>query len=281
MIAPESVEDGKSAVPGLAPGVQPGPDGAAGSPSLVNIGQDRTWKNRGQWDRQQKRVFRTLQSWIILKASSGYQLFFVHFTGGTGADQGKLAEHDKELKKRVFRELGYKVDEFKVQTREGNGVLHCVWAVKSEQAVWISQSWLSEQWQAIHGAHRVWINRIKTSKRDLKNVANYVVNQYVAGQTSIVRCSYGWRTCKVALGVGWAQFKKLTSELRPIKYYEQFYGRDVAVRDLLPMADIVKAWQALLEVGWCMVDGVVFDIQDRLVYPKTYVVASFGDECPF
>jgi len=259
----------------------------AASPSLVSKGQESTFqflKHKSQWDRQQRRIYQKLQSWSFMKVSEGYQLIRADFTTGKDGSADLLSKHYAEVMRRVKREFDLDIEHFTVRTAEGHGVLHCMWAIKHDRAAWISQAWLSDQWNEIHGAHRVWIKRV-SSKFHLKMSVRYLVNQYLAGQTSIVRCSYSWNKCKIALGRGWSSFKRQTSERRPVLYHEQRYGRDYAVRDLLPMGVIVRAWQSLLEVGWCLVDGIVYGIADRLVYPKQVVAASYGFElpieCPF
>ena len=252
-------------------------------PSLVYKGQESTFqslKHKSQWDRQQRRIFSRLQSWSFMKLMEGYQLIRTDFTTGRDGSDTLLAKHYAEIKRRVLREFGYDIEHFTVRTREGNGVLHCVWAIKQDRAVHIPQAWLSTQWDNIHGAHRVWIKRVST-KFHLKMSVRYLVNQYLAGQTSIVRCSYSWNKCKIALGKGWSSLKRQITERRPILYREKRYGRDFAVRDWLPMADIVRAWMALIEVGWCLCDGIVYVIEENKIQPKYATSAVYADECPF
>jgi hypothetical protein len=238
---------------------------ASCSPSLVYNGQESISKSpvfKSQWDRQQRRIYSKLQSFTVLKSSEGYQLFRVDLTTGIGGNAGLMSAHALELVKRVGRVFGYSVEYFWVRTAEGHGVMHGVWAVKHEKAVYIPQVWLSSQWEEIHGAHRVWIKRIST-KGHLKNAVRYLVNQYLANQSSIVRCSYSWNKCKVSLGRGWSSFKKIISSKCPVLRYERLYGRDVAIRDWLPMRSMITMWQSLLTHGLCIFGDDVIEIVDR------------------
>jgi hypothetical protein len=67
----------------------------------------------------------------------------------------------QELRRRVERVHSYYVEYFNVQTNEGNGVLHQIWAINEAKAAWIDQGWLSEQWRSIHHSPIVWIARVK------------------------------------------------------------------------------------------------------------------------
>lgn len=244
----------------------------AGSPSLVSNGQSRTFSS---WNRQQKRVYNRLTSFMLEAESRGAQLFRVDLTTAPGGDAGKLAVHSRELRRRVKREYGYDVEQFQVETNEGHGVYHCVWAIVSDRAVYIHQAWLSSMWQEIHGAHRVWIKRVST-KYHQKNAARYLAAQYLAGQdgTALVRMSYSWKKCKLSLGRGWSSFRRLVADRCPVLWYERMYGRDVPVRDLLPMGDIVAAWRDLIQFGWCTCGGLVYLVRDREIVQR-WVAESF------
>src|SRR5438445_491267 len=76
-----------------------------------------------------------------------------------------LWKDHKELLRRVERTFGFKgVEHFGVETGEGLGVLHLLWAWQPRPgrrgvAFYIPQAWLSRTWAEIHGAPMVWVTR--------------------------------------------------------------------------------------------------------------------------
>lgn len=248
-----------------------------GSPSLVVYSQSRTCRT---WTKKQSRVYNSLMSFFLEVSSRKLQTFRVDLTTADGGIPENLSDDHKELRKRVKRVFGYDIEHYQVITSEGNGVMHGVWAIESKKSAYIPQAWISEQWESIHGAKIVWIERVH-GKRHYKNSAQYFASHYLAGQGDLVRHSYSWHKCKISLGRGWSSFKRQISERRPVLYHEQRYGRDFAIRDWLPMAEIVKSWQSLIELGWCLVDGIVYVIEGRTVQPKYSTTIVLAGECPF
>jgi len=96
-----------------------------------------------------------------------------------------------------------KLDYLYVLTSEGaSGVLHVLYF-----GDYLNEMWLKDNWEDITGgARQLFIENIKDSETNVKEVAKYIVNQnkifgYVAGQSKYVRHSYsknwvyrGWRT---------------------------------------------------------------------------------------
>jgi len=79
-------------------------------------------------------------------------------------------------------------DYFKVETNEGNGVLHIVY--KGE---YLPYDYLVDNWQDIHNSWDVNIKLIDNSKKDLKKASTYIVSQYISHQdSSYVRSSQSW-----------------------------------------------------------------------------------------
>jgi hypothetical protein len=66
----------------------------------------------------------------------------------------------------VEREFGFKgIEQFVLETTEGNGVLHMVWAWRGARSFYVPQAWLSEQWEKIHGAPVVWVRKMGLARR--------------------------------------------------------------------------------------------------------------------
>jgi len=239
----------------------------AGSPYLVNICRGRTFT---RWSRHQSKVYGTVKAWLIEK--SGSQIFWFTLTSANNGRGVCLADDFKELLKRVKRDLGYKAGHLIVQTREGHGVIHGFFAIKQKNAAFIPIAWLRAEWESIHGAWNCSIRRVSTRSHK-KNVAGYIVRQYIAGQDALDRVSYDWWSCKLALGKGWSQLKRLVHEHR-VLYRELRYGRMMPVYDYIPWPAMAEAWQRLLKHGWCDVDGWVYRVvgRDVLKYGVTQVV---------
>ena len=72
----------------------------------------------------------------------------------------------------------------KVETREGNGVLHIVCV-----GDYVPRSWLVYLWKRYRGAWNVDIRLARSVVGDAEGLARYCVFQYCAGQDLFVRCS--------------------------------------------------------------------------------------------
>lgn len=175
------------------------------SPSLVNNGQIRTQNNlKPTWSRKQKRTYKNLINWLHLKIGQKYQILRVDLTSAS-RKENNLTQDFKKLRRIIENHFNYEIEYFKIETHEGNGVLHMIWCIKHPTAVWIPQKWLSRVWQDITGAHRVWISRMgakrghdgkyyKAKSLDLhaKSIAGYMAGQYLANQDAIKRISWSW-----------------------------------------------------------------------------------------
>jgi hypothetical protein len=217
----------------------------------------------GNWDRRTRRNYRNIRSWCNERLSAGAQLLRVDITT---SDQGNcllLSRHFQELRRRIERKTGYVIDYFKIETSEGNGVYHMIWAIVRKEPVYISQKWLSEQWDGIHKSPIVYIKRMKTFKAHVRRVANYLVTQYLAGQTSIVRISYSWWRSKVSIVSGWMA---LYREYRKRSDVHTWVGWNKADYTLT-FGDLLHAWETLLETGRCSLGGRSFYVLNRDVVP--------------
>lgn len=121
-----------------------------------------------------------------------------------------------------------------VRTREGNGVLHVLY-----QGPYLSQKWLSEQWEQLHGSPVVWIEACHGSG---KGAARYVATQYVAGQDfARMFWSYGW------------VFKGFVSAWLGFKRRFSHFGKDLLYRNwtwLCETAYRVRGFRVAEEKWW-------------------------------
>ena len=227
-------------------------------PSLVNNGQSRT-KNKlnSLWSRVTRRRYRSLRSWITAQRGLGNQLLRVDVTSVKGRSI-KLSEAFKLLRRKVEKTFGTEINYYKIETVEGHGVLHMVWAVNSDRAAWIPQKWLSDTWFSITGAKIVYVKRIHEGSRHDNRVGSYLVTQYLAGEhheSLIVRVSYSWWRNRLPLGRGWlAVWRFCRSSFQ--SYYDQ---KSSPFRSPLTMQELVHGWADLLTSGrWCFQGGEFF-----------------------
>jgi hypothetical protein len=81
-----------------------------------------------------------------------------------------------------------------VDTLEGHGVLHMIWAWKDPNprkraSFYVPFDWLQEQWNGIHGAFHVNVKRIGSADKDARRLSRYIVAQYCGDQDGLVRLS--------------------------------------------------------------------------------------------
>jgi hypothetical protein len=232
------------------------------------------------WSHQQKRIFHRMFSWLKEKQGQCRQLLRVDLTTGSDGDASKLRRHFAELKRRIFRVYGLRFEHFIVETCEGNGVLHMIWAFDQKNAVWIGQDWLSSEWLKIHGAHRVWIQRMGSSTSDCKAVTRYCVTQYLVkqgdGGSALVRYSWSWWSSAVSLSKGWSSLKGF------YRFANYYHRRELRRSDLslderltdLPFKSVFVAWDELLARGWTFFHGSMLIVSSRDVVEYGRVNAS-------
>jgi hypothetical protein len=213
------------------------------------------------WTRQQRRVYQRLTSWCYEAKSRDCQLLRVDLTTASGGPSHLLRKHLQELRRRIERDLGFKgLETFVVETSEGNGVLHMVWAWAGDRPLIVEQKWLSEQWERIHGAKIVWIRRMGLEKKDIRTVSRYFALQYLANQgDALVRMSWSWRRARFAIGKGW---KFMWRALRRINRRRQAQDWRYPCDDV-PFSELLIAWEELLSVGSCTLGSVLFVVENR------------------
>jgi hypothetical protein len=171
-------------------------------------------------DKKQRRAFQTVLSGLKFARFGGKQVRFLTLT--TSVLQANVCDYDitqdltknfqvmyKRIKRyspwRLYKE-GYISDNkmkskyrnagitkkfdfeyFKVQTNEGNGVLHILY-----RGEWLPYNFLVDNWQDIHISWDINIKYVNMD--DIKEASSYVVSQYMSSQeSSYVRSSQSWK----------------------------------------------------------------------------------------
>ncbi len=216
------------------------------------------------WTKQQKRVFNRLISWCYEAKSRNCQISRIDLTTADNGPAHLLRRHLQELRRRVERDLGYKgVETFVVETSEGNGVLHMVWAWAGDRPFIIDQGWLSEQWDTIHGAYIVYIQRMNLGNNSIRRVGRYFALQYLADQRgALVRMSWSWKRARVAIGKGWKFMVRMLRLVRHDVHYAYKFDRempDVTFQDLL------VSWEEVLTEGSTVIGGRLLEVRERQI----------------
>jgi len=151
--------------------------------SLDNNPQSSTWSKK------LKRAYCCALSGLNRCIALKRDAYFLTLTSAPGKGS-QLAHSWDLLVKRVRRELNYKFEFMKVETSEGNGVIHAIF--HSAFAGWQYDAilaYFSCLWQELHGSFIVWCSPVVVPKR----VASYVV-QYLSSQHGFLRrsCSRFW-----------------------------------------------------------------------------------------
>ena len=170
---------------------------------------------KGAWSRKQKRGYQRIRSITTYWREAGYEMSWLMFSTAAGGDASKLAGDHQRIKQAVERHFNFpNIQHFMVQTEEGNGVLHVLWAWRAPKgfrpvSFYVPHAWLSKRWERIHGAKVVWISKVTQTKKSLQRVSHYCISQYVAGQAGYVRMSWSWwRMFGFPLVGAWYLFKK-------------------------------------------------------------------------
>jgi hypothetical protein len=186
-------------------------------------------------------------------------MFRVDLTTSSKGDSKTLQRDFQYLRAEIEKKFGFYVEYFRVETSEGFGVYHMIWAIKWDKAVWIPQKWLSEEWEKIHGAKIVWISRMGKSYTSIKRVGRYFAVQYLAGQSSMVRISWSWWRGRLAIGKGW-QFLK--SQMMRGFESSTWLGKSPFERTIT-YKDLLESWDKILSEGICFVSNAVIFISGR------------------
>ncbi len=181
------------------------------------------------WTTKQKRCYHRLRSMLCYWEGNGYQILRVDLTSSRESNVEDLRKNFRLLRRKVETTFDFpEIEDFIVETAEGNGVLHMIWAWKAkkgfrEKPFYIPKQWLSDEWSKLHKAIIVHIAEYdQKSSRSRNRVSAYIVSHYLsAGQGDLVRYSYSWRR---SLGFPmvsfWKQFKVYWLDYACVDYKE-------------------------------------------------------------
>lgn len=149
--------------------------------------------------RRRGRIFHVIKSGLTRAVHFHRHLRVLYLTSRVGYDMGRLSKDFQILRKRIEHEFGFSMEYVKVDTGEGNGVIHCVYfpvgldgSSVGFRVGFIPQSWLSGAWSDITGGSSVvWIRDLH-ARKGVNRLANYLVAQYFSGQSALERVSYSW-----------------------------------------------------------------------------------------
>lgn len=191
----ESVGEGAADLERVAP--RSGAPARGGAPPFL----DKEYRNvpRGiscpSWSPKQWKTRRAVMDRLRYWQSMGYQCLWVTLTSAPNSPKERLRKDFQVLRKRIDRDLGFSGFEYVcVDTLEGHGVLHMIWAWKDPNprkraSFYIPFDWLQEQWNGIHGAFHVNVKRIGSADKDARRLSRYIVAQYCGDQDGLVRLS--------------------------------------------------------------------------------------------
>lgn len=171
--------------------------GAPASAPLLDKGDGNVPGNtpRTSWNRKQWMTRRAVMDRLRYWQANGYQCLWVTLTSSPRSSAKRLRSDFQALRKRIAREFGFQGVEYVcVDTREGHGVLHMIWAWKDPDArkkasFFVPFPWLQKSWSSLHGAFHVNVKRIGGADRDARALSRYIVAQYCGDQKALVRIS--------------------------------------------------------------------------------------------
>ncbi len=213
----------------------------------------------GEWSRKQKRGYQRVRSLLWFWESHQFQVLWVTLSTAEGGNADKLTYHHKQLRQRIERQLGYQgLEYYQVRTEEGHGVLHIFWAWRARDGArtrqfWISQEWLSAQWETLHGAPVVWIKTYKPGRQSRNRLSHYVISQYVQDHSGYVNMCWSW---KRSLGF---PIRKMWEEMRQQWSDRNAYRRRHGEIEI-PRVVLYRTWEDLLAGHAILLNGVILQL---------------------
>ena len=204
-------------------------------------------------------------SFLQWTLTHGHYVWHVTLTGSPASDGRLLTQHHKELRRRFERRFKVKLVFYQSQTDEGpQGVIHTLWAFQQpEPGNKVAHAWLSQEWERLHGAYIVWLTPVEGRRRGRKlsrKKAAWYMAQYTSDQHGKLRhISWSWWDLPIALAAGWETLKRLASE----SYQDE--GFHWHREFVYTMAEVVAAWEHLLESGGAMLGDTVLEVRGRNV----------------
>lgn len=144
---------------------------------------------------KQKRTYQRLLSGITRASNAGHTLRVLTLTSPpdhprTPEGGQLLTKRFQVLRKSIVRKYGYLLEYCRVRTDEGFGVLHVVY--RAGKKGYIPHSWLKREWERIHGAKIVFIQKLYGKN---KRIAGYLASHYLSRHRHFMRTSWSWGWC--------------------------------------------------------------------------------------
>jgi hypothetical protein len=210
-------------------------------------------KREFRLSRAEKRRFHRLISGLNVGAAQNERVRFMTLTTATGVKRHINKSFDA-LKKRIQRATykkdgfrGFKFNRyFKLETEEGNGVLHIVYRGR-----FIPQEWLSKIWAKIHeGSYIVDIRELHW-RRGTRKLTNYLIVNYLQSQKTL-RMSYGWKWVWLGFCRSWEHIKFVYSHWSNFKSAFRDLMQDALCDDEIKPRDRMKhnvlhIWNSLMQ----------------------------------
>lgn len=135
---------------------------------------------------KQRRAYHRLMSGASLSQDLGESLYFLTLTSPSGSSTRALSRDFQVLRKRIEADpkkshlwgsgLGKHLKYWKINTNEGNGVMHIVY-----RGGFLPYKWMSDNWMEIHGAWDLNIQRLEFPNP--RSLVNYLVGGYLCQQS--------------------------------------------------------------------------------------------------
>lgn len=146
------------------------------------------------------------------------------------------AKNKRQKRKKSDGFNGFKFNRYYcLRTSEGNSVLHIVYWGR-----YIPQKWLSYQWEQIHGAFKVDVQRCKTKHKQVNGLVGYLLQKYLQDQP-IERMSYGWKWAWLGFCKSWKKVKETYGKLRKTPYFAGI--KPLRSRYIYPAANVNANYQ--------------------------------------
>ena len=195
---------------------------------------------------------------IYHRLSSGQTLAYyrkqkLRFFTLTTSDKAKFYDISRDIDvliKRIRRKQP-KFQYCKINTNEGNGVIHLLYTGK-----YISQKWLSYNWNDIHKSYIVDIRNCDNTL----NVASYLVNHYLSNQKcSYVRMSYSKKWLFPGAIKIW---QNLFQSIKNTYYYNPIQN---------------KYYKKRIEVPFKQILTQTLNIWNQILYKQTFTQTNLED----
>lgn len=205
--------------------------------AVFDVNEGR-YKKPWSYTKKQRRAFHRCISGLLRAKGRLDRIRFMTLTSSPTSDRKKLNYHFNLLVKQIEYTFGFKMQYWKVKTKEGYGVLHVLFRIVDDKVPrkvkkncplprrmrgFVPHKWLSETWNKIHGAKIVEIHEIKGKKSE-RDIAYYVVGNYVSKQP-MERISYSQKWVCRGFAKKWKTFLEVYGK-RTVEVWDEWLLSD-------------------------------------------------------